>query len=531
VVQRFSDSDLADLRERLNLRAGAGAGRATPALFNTANLNANYRPLRGLICSVLFHAGIVGGLMILPLILGLDDEEDFRKNAVILRVDELDKVVYLPLLTSNLEESPAPTPKEHVKAPAKMKEGLSYPGPQPILSDPPMATNHFQTVLQPSLIHPPALQPLALPNIVRMSEPPRLAPPAIESRFKALDATTAVSDNSTRPLAPVDIPLSASVRSLAPPIVESKFKVPDATTPIGPTSASIAPRVDLTSTTPPGPPMPPKPPDSDKKPNSTQDLLSLSPTPTKPDQTVAIPAGETRGRFAISPDPNLSFPGTDPGMKGDGKNKDDSSAKPSTADNASKTAAPLTGSKAFEGITILGGVDGPGELRSSRPEPLQTSYGITILASGGSGGGLKDFGVFGNEQVQTAYLDMRRSVNDRALSWTVEYAIGQKELVPINGVVNISIRQEVVLPFPINKERPDWPQEIAQKYAGRLVIAFATITTEGNLDHAVIKESPDPLLNAAVLSALQKWTFRPARRDGEVATAKMLLGIPVMPTE
>jgi outer membrane biosynthesis protein TonB len=411
------------------------------------------------------------------------------------------------------------------------------------LSDPPEATNHFQTVLQPGLINPPPLQPLALPNIVRMSEPARLPPPTVESRFKALDSTSAASMRSTTPLAPIDIPLSASVRPLAPPTVESKFKALESTTAIGPSSPPLAPRVDLTSTiTPPGPPVPPKPPESgDKKPNSTQDLLALSPAPSRPDQPVAIPPGEMRGRFAISPDPNLSFPGTEPGMKGDGKGKDDSAAPKGstppetgskTRPSANTTAGTAgTASNAFEGITILGGVDGPGVPRSSKTEPLQTSYGITILASGGSGGGLRDFGVFGNEQVQTVYLDMRQTISDRPLSWTVEYAVGQKEITPVNGVISISVRQEVVLPFPITKERPEWAEELGRKYSGRIIIAFATITAEGNIEQPVIKDSPDPLLNAAVLSALQKWTFRPARRDGEIVPAKMLVGIPIFARE
>jgi hypothetical protein len=185
----------------------------------------------------------------------------------------------------------------------------------------------------------------------------------------------------------------------------------------------------------------------------------------------------------------------------------------------------------FAGITILGGVDGPGVPRPAKAEPLQTSYGITILASGGSGGGLKDFGVFGNEQVQTVYLDMRRTISDRPLSWTVEYSVGQKDITPVNGILNISIRQEVILPFPIDKEMPAWPEDLSRKYSGRMIIAFALITDQGAIEKPVIKDSPDPLLNPAVISAIEKWTFRPARRDGEVVPAKILLGIPVLRTE
>ena len=38
-------------------------------------------------------------------------------------------------------------------------------------------------------------------------------------------------------------------------------------------------------------------------------LVALSPTPGRRDQTVVVPAGEARGQFAISPQPNLTSRG------------------------------------------------------------------------------------------------------------------------------------------------------------------------------------------------------------------------------
>jgi hypothetical protein len=65
-------------------------------------------------------------------------------------------------------------------APAPGRKGLSYPGPQPILSDFPQPTNLSQTLLQPALKNPPTLPPpLSLPNIVKMAD----AGPALRSEL------------------------------------------------------------------------------------------------------------------------------------------------------------------------------------------------------------------------------------------------------------------------------------------------------------------------------------------------------------
>jgi TonB family protein len=259
---------------------------------------------------------------------------------------------------------------------------------------------------------------------------------------------------------------------------------------------------------------------------------------------VALPAGEARGNFAISPLPNLSFPGNEPGGRaGNGASPNTSNSNNSTTPGNNRNAGTATGPNnagdVFPGITILGPDDNPGNSRNtislvgdqpdkSAPAPLQTSYGITLIASGGSGGGLPDFGLFVNEQVHTVYLDMRRTIQDEPISWTAEFGIKHREATAENErITNVGGQQEVSLPFPITKERPTMPNDVVRKYPGRLIIAYAIVNTEGKMEQLSIKQSPDPALNDAVLSALKKWTFRPARRDGEVIPAKILLGIPV----
>jgi hypothetical protein len=329
-------------------------------------------------------------------------------------------------------------------------------------------------------------------------------------------------------------------------------------------------------------------------------LLSLSPTPAPPDEAVKIPAGEARGRFAIGPDSNLTGSDTAGGSKdttssptvgiadrratgtgnansassaassdaGGGKPGPDS-ARDNTAAGTGKGPATATGAggvvgtgagdgsasgrgagsgrNAFPGITIVGGSNNGTTGRGSAPgtpdkPPVtpRTSYGVSIVASGSTGGGLPSMGVFTNEQVYTAYLDMKWVSGTTAPSWTFEYAVIPKAATPAepNGPARknelklpTQTQQGMVLPFPMVKEQPELPAEVVRKYLRRLVIVYAVLNTDGKMEQMVVKQSPDAKLNAAVLNALSKWTFRPAQFNGENVSVKVLLGFPLALSE
>jgi hypothetical protein len=100
-----------------------------------------------------------------------------------------------------------------------------------------------------------------------------------------------------------------------------------------------------------------------------------------------------------------------------------------------------------------------------------TAYSITITSTAGSGGGLPDLGVFAREQVFTVYIDMKNEQNLAARSWTLQYAFTQP----------LSNQTGLVPPFPLKKEAPEFPAEIVKKYAGRLLIVYGIIDTEGKV--------------------------------------------------
>jgi hypothetical protein len=248
-----------------------------------------------------------------------------------------------------------------------------------------------------------------------------------------------------------------------------------------------------------------------------------------------VPVGEARGLFAISPEPNLTANDPEPGI---------AKLPPAPATNASAGNK----SEPFSGITILGGsasnvtaagdsssiiTIASGDSRTTKsgsgivslgpsPPPVTGSYGITVVSTESSGGGLPNFGVFSDETKYTVYLDMKTTANDTA-PWTLEFGIPREA----NSNRSNGNHEGFVLPFPVVKERPMLPAELVQRYLRRLVIVYGIISADGKMQQMSVKDSPDTGLNESVLNALSKWSFRPAQLDGQAVPVKVLIGIPL----
>ena len=505
-------------------------------------------------------------------------------------------------------------------------DGLVYPGPQQVLSDPPMATNAIQTISQPAFHDLPTLKPpIALPNMVLLADAapsPQPAPP--EPAVPQPDPVKPEPE-PVKPLTPEEVSTPAEAQPVEPqaPVLHDALAptVPDPVLPLP------APRADsrVLMTVPPPAPAPPTPaltpptpapeiakaapkeppkdiPPLEFSPEPTRgpdarNFLALTPMPAATKAPVQIPFGEARGHFAISPQPNLSTPATEPpstlgpappeppsstpvavttpasvavagppkvvtvsfggpsGAKtpGPGGTGRQSSGAPGVQAAVSPGGGPGSGSGSspvaeagsgsgagkspFSGITVVGGPGGAVSVAGAVPRiraarPLQTSYGVSVVSTESSGGGLPFSGVFASGQIHTVYLDMRKTETDTAPSWTLEFAVPQQSAarVTLAGQAGGS-QQGLVLPFPAVKKQPVLPREVVVRHLREMIIVYGVLNAEGKLDRLSIKKSPDPLLAAPVLEALTQWAFRPAMLDGAPISVEVLLGIPVWSAE
>jgi Gram-negative bacterial TonB protein C-terminal len=554
------------------VKARVSSERIVPVLTST-NVDQRYLPGRGILWSLLVHSIVIYGLLFISVSADFMEPPRPRVRVTMIDLKDPNYRLYLPVLMgadppAATQANAGPRVSDIKPGASNPTKGLSYPGPQPIVSDFPNPTNRIQTILQPALEDPPVLPPpLTLPNIVQLPEvvPASALPtPKLVDAFKLPDLQPPTPPIQEAKLKAIELPAEVA----PPPIGLKKVVLPVS----GPQDIpDIAPPKSAASKT--GAVSVPQTPSARNQPDiadaattkPVEPLLTLSPMPAPAADTAKIPAGEARGRFTISPDPNLTEADKEPGTKtdpalstpgtragtgngsasagnsetaaGSGPKKDKDSGNSGAGANSIRegtesrsAASPVNGKSksGFPGITILNSGAGANAISAKGAEPLQTSYGVMIVSTESSGGGLPQFGVFSNEQVFTVFVDMRRTISDLAPSWTFEYAV----LKGIGSQSNVAVlpkgnQQGLVLPFPLVKEQPTFPPELALKYIRRRIIVYAVINMEGKMEQMVVKESPDPLLNQPLLSALTKWSFRPAQVNGENVAVKALVGIPV----
>jgi hypothetical protein len=326
---------------------------------------------------------------------------------------------------------------------------------QAILSNPPQPTNHIQTILQPDLPNPPSLENfIRLPNILTLR---RL---------------------SWRP----GLQPGANLAFQLPPM-----PAPAAPSTNGEQDAERAVQYGR------------------DRADDARDILVVSVFPAPPSEAVSPPAAESRGRFAENAFTNVP---------------DSTASEP-----ASSTSAANRAEMVFPGITIQGGEwtagshpAEPAPVAPPREKPHRSAYALTIASSGNSGGGLRDFGVFGSGSVFTDYFDVSAPGAQPASPWVLQYAL---------ATPCCDLQDSIVPPLPMNEVLPAWPPDLVATYSGETIVVYAVIDTEGKLRDTRLVDSPSSGLNSGLLEALAAWTFQPAEKNGQPCVVQALLGIPV----
>jgi len=607
-------------------------GVRRPAAFSSANITGTYFPARGVPLSLIFHAILAVGYIFLPPLPKPLQPLPPPEQIVMIDLNDPDALMYLPELGGGsqgmdlLEKKAEDSIKASSLSAAGGSKGLSYPGPQRIVSDPPEPTNEIQTILQPEIDNPTILTPLIpLPNIVQIAAASPVAETSSSNATEPLQEPQPIEPQPEEPK-PVEPP-----RDLAPPEEEANLVIP--TLPPLEIEQSLPleePPMVVPLIPPPPEPIPePKSEEQAAKPvekpkieakpaiieenkntsemelpdlptggTNSRTLLALTPMPAQLEQNFDVPLGEARGRFAISPEPNpdteyiksgskletseatstvgtstSAIPGNEapgdatvvtlaPIATNSGGNKDDNSPSigattrtasgsgtgtgvgsgKGTGSGSGSGAGAGPGKGAFSGITIIGGAKSSRasttssgsssgssiKILKSAPKPVRSSYGMTVISTENSGGGLPSFGVFGQERIYTVFLDMRETETDSIPKWTLEFAVIREEQAQDGTESNSSKNQQgLVLPYPMHKVQPTLPAELVRKYSKQSIIVYAIINVGGTMEQITVKDSPDPLLNEPVISALSQWAFRSATLSGESVAVKVLLGIPL----
>ena len=537
-------------------------------------IGTGYRPGRSFGFSVLAHQ------LAFLLLLILSGRFAFVHAAEVvppnLEAVKTDNAIYLPTLGGGNEGdgdkggAAGSTAEGSTGLRARGHKGFAYPGPQPLVSAPPMAKLGIQTILQPMLKNPPILQKTyALPNLAIAPAPAPVEP-----------AKPVMKVQSGR-LATRHIESLVKAPKMTLPVAESSA-MPDLTTDAGPMPQAPPPKPI---------PQPARPSDVPVNSRGQQGLLVLNAIPPPPDVIAKVPLGEARSLFAVAPGESTVISDPSAGSKGGGgSSKPTGNGTPS--DNANgdaiadvpagggsgmgssgsgvgtgakygngtgsglnsgvegsgngrgsaagtgtgsgggnalgsgKGAGSSAGTGGFPGISIRGGNYGNGSsgIHPKLTPRNQGSYGMTITSTASSGGGLPDFGVFQNQKVYTVYLDMRVSDDDKAPSWTLQYAVLQPPADPSTGI-SIKVNGVPTPPYATLKQIPELTPDQATACAGKMIVIAGILTADGKLEQLSVKKTPDPQVNSVVTDALSNWSFQPSQVDGKVVALKVLMGV------
>ncbi|HLW52788.1 MAG TPA: energy transducer TonB [Candidatus Angelobacter sp.] len=440
--------------------------------------------------------------------------------------------------------------------PASSQPGFTFLGPQPIVVESQRPDSLIQTVRQPDIPKPPKLQmAFDSPNILQVAAP---AAPVLAKQPTVVDLSRQMNRG-------VQIPVHTRTSDAVP---RAKLTLPAAGSPTSSVSGLMTSTATPQLATAPPAPAPVTGSGMDRR---NLLVLNAMPAVAPPPQ---IPSGELAGSFSVSPEgsPGTSAgtsttsapgagsagsssgtesgkaPGTGSGKgsassgrdasgattagAGSGNSADPSGGLGGPNSNGSGVDAGLNGrgsgaagiptgsggpgNSAFSGVSI-GGATPPAGASGAPPRQAlpRGAYGMTIISTSGSGGGLGDYGVFKNEIVYTVYVDLADPEHARP-KWTLQYA-----------GTNPSATTSINPPFPTAKEYPRLPQQLLARNIGRKLVVTGLITRDGKFDALRVIQSPNPLLIQPLLDSLAKWTFQAAEVNGEQVGVRFVLGIPI----
>src|SRR5438874_8104488 len=299
--------------------------RPIPFRFSFEEVKPGHRPGWPLAYSFILHELAIFAIVLLSVA-----ASRFHpiKDAESLKLNPTDHVIYLPVLGggSEVNENEAGLSGEvkpkSAPAPARASKGFSYPGPQPILSEPSRPDNTQQTLLQPRLKLPPVLRDFVpLPNIVQMANSAP-APLDIRKNKSSITHASKLIEPPTLKLPAAKLrvtPIQPDLPEFHPVEIDSReapklampVNAPEEPAPLKVQKEQVAKKAEKAVQ----PPKAEQVASAANRGKDLQTLIALSPTPAPIGPPPQVPAAEARARFGVSPAANAASAQAAPGSK------------------------------------------------------------------------------------------------------------------------------------------------------------------------------------------------------------------------
>ena len=260
-------------------------------------------------------------------------------------------------------------------------------------------------------------------------------------------------------------------------------------------------------------------------------MIALGIHPAALTGPITPPAGNRRGSFAATPSGRMGATGK-PAVAGE-----------NARENPSMGSGTAPGNGGSNGQTALQGV--PSGLHVGDAPPQKST---SAVAGNGDGKALGDSGlvasaappnttgahstkvaspvpdekvseterqVFGGRRVYSMSLNMP-NLNSAGGSWIIRFS----ELSDQSGPGPLTA------PEATHKVDPGYPIELMRQNVQGTLTLRAVIRSDGHVSDVEILNSPDDRLNQFARSAFERWTFRPGTKNGNAVALQAVINIP-----
>ncbi len=225
------------------------------------------------------------------------------------------------------------------------------------------------------------------------------------------------------------------------------------------------------------------------------------------------PAGNRRGNLASTPDGHRSASGA-PGASSASATNGTGSGKNSARDLPSglyvgKTTEPANANSVNP--RLIANARPP---RLSSPRPSQADPSITEA----------ERAVFGNRKIYSLSLNMP-NLNSAGGSWIIHFAALKSDSTPANPGEPADLSS----PVATTKVDPAYPLELMRQNVSGTVILQAVILADGTVGRVRVLRSVDDRLDQFASDAIAKWKFQPATINGAPVPVDATFSIPFHP--
>lgn len=437
---------------------------------------------------------------------------------------------------------------------------------QAIISLPPEADNHSQTIVAPPKVK--LQHEVALPNTVlldkvlleKMPADPRL-PVGPAPTIQAAEISRLTPQMQRAVVAPPpDIRVDPGAQSqkalptpqpdviAPPPVLESTSTRPVADLNVGHSSViAPAPQLPLAeqrtfrgrsptalSRQEPRVISPPPSLAASGGSRSAQGLIALNLHPAvsaPPDVKIAPPKGNRRGSFASTPDGRRGAPGT-AGAGGENTN-----AKGSGSGGKTSGSLPpgLYVGKPSDASASVAGDPRNSSAYSVNPKLIANARVPARALQPESESKLseEERAVFGNRRFYSLSLNMP-NLNSAGGSWIIRFAALKPDSnLSISSPAKSSpanpYSEDLSAPSATRKVDPAYPLELMRQNVGGTVILYGVIHANGTVGNVRVLRSSDERLDQFAGEAVAKWHFQPATKDGTPVDVEATFSIPFRP--